>query len=445
MSRRMRTPLLIVGSIVLIFVAWELLEQAFQPHYAGRTVKQWFREYCRSHEADEPDWYQVERSQLAFQRMGTNAVPFLLEQALVTNGDDALTVNFYRLLKFLPKSWHLPQYIPAERVQERAMEALSNLQAPPALIVPVLRRSLNGANDVQHIRALRIIASLGKGVDPALPYLMRDLKSTNETIRLLALAGTQNLAVSNYAVVVPILTEMQSSEFTRMESSEERIQGAWMLKAIRAFGTNAVQALPELRKEFQTTTNALLLYQLATTIGRVAPDDRMAMNFLLQGLHQKRDLDHRYYALNGLGEIGTNASYVAEALVEALDDPDFRMFGDTLYWIEQNGISKEAYFPRLEMQLSSTDDSRRLDVAGAILVQKPDHQAALRVLTEVVKTPSGLQAGAISLLCDRRPDAKETVELLNQVSKDARPDVQQVIRDALKRMEIKKRLEREMP
>ena len=105
MSRFRRGSLVLgaVGLLMATVVGRQWIEDRRLPRYQGRSVRVWFHELCR-HESGwaHADESRVLESKMALVTMGTNAIPFLLDEAFRDRVDGPFRTNLHELFRDLP-------------------------------------------------------------------------------------------------------------------------------------------------------------------------------------------------------------------------------------------------------------------------------------------------------------------------------------------------------
>src|SRR5438067_1458625 len=108
MRNRLRIILMAVGVLVLAILGRHFYTQAHEPKYAGKPVSYWFGQYCRSgSQGGRFDSELNREAGEALNGLGTNAIPYLLEQAFSTKEDSAMRKSIHRVMRMFPVSWDL--------------------------------------------------------------------------------------------------------------------------------------------------------------------------------------------------------------------------------------------------------------------------------------------------------------------------------------------------
>jgi HEAT repeat protein len=145
-------------------------------------VSYWFDLYNESdfHFDLISTWHEKEAAK-ALQEMGTNTVPYLLNEAFDTRRDTAIRKAYYGLFSEFPKSWGLPSLVNEfnDSDKDRRRRAIVSLEAMGAKgkgAVPNLMELLPHENKANWgIRSLAISAlgQIGSDAAAALPDIKR--------------------------------------------------------------------------------------------------------------------------------------------------------------------------------------------------------------------------------------------------------------------------------
>jgi len=148
---------------------WVCFRQSCEPRYAGKPLRYWFKEYCRSGHRMTWDAVRHERAVVALRRMGTNAVPCLLEQAFDIGPSRGARIDLCRLVEALPRSWGLRALVSPEIMSAEAAEALKEIRPPAKQVLGLLKPHLKSSNARERNLALYILGNAGEGSEPSGP------------------------------------------------------------------------------------------------------------------------------------------------------------------------------------------------------------------------------------------------------------------------------------
>src|SRR5262249_13455244 len=161
-SMKRWVPGVVVVGVLLSVVLWIFLPLRREPKFDGKRLSYWFKEYCRSRSGSF-DRVEYEKATAALKQIGTNAVPYLLEEAFSTHQDSAIKSDFYRFINEAPRSWGLPLLIDSEAVRQDAPFALMEIKPPAAQLLFLMREHLKSANLQERRDTLYILGTAGDG------------------------------------------------------------------------------------------------------------------------------------------------------------------------------------------------------------------------------------------------------------------------------------------
>jgi HEAT repeat protein len=397
-----------------------------EPEYEGKPVSYWFKEYCNSHKYGIPS----KESVVAFQHLGSNAVPYLLEQSF---NIDYSTVkrSITRFLNGLPRSWGLPRPLNAGRQLNDAPLVLQEIKPAAQQILSLMQGHLKSTNIFEHNQSLAILGTVGDGAEAVVPYLEAALKETNGWTRLVAIQSLARIG-PRAAPAVPSLIELLE------EQVGTNYYGGETATAIGKFASHAAPAIPLVRKLFEGETNWGSKCYLAAALLRLDPAQADALACLTNGLTLHSPPNERWIAAYQLGETGPNAKAAIPALLQAMEGTNAMLGTQTAEALKKLGQGVETYLPRLKVLLQSKDETARFDAAARVLDVVPtDHEAHL-ALMDIIKENSSFRLMAIEALGDAGPAAAEAIPDLREVTEGyAYPSDKEVARRALRQIEAK--------
>jgi HEAT repeat protein len=419
----------LLAAIVSLVAAagWYLLQGPREPEYEGRPVSYWFKEYCRS--GQHMIWDDSRRAEAtaALHQMGTNAVPYLLEQAFNTRPDSAFRKQVYRVLNGLPRSWGLPVLVSPDILRGESGFALEKVKPPASQLLPLLKPHLNSTNSLEHRQALFILGTTGEGAEQAVPWLCAALKSPDQWARVLAVQSLGWIGPKAQAAVPALIEVLQAPQgMNRLGTSAAH--------ALGAIGSNAAPALPLVRDLFAQETNWNPRCTIAAALCQIDAGQTEALAFLTNGLRSYEPASERWIAASQLGKIGPNAKAAVPVLSEALDGTNDMLFSQVPGALKAIGVPTAEFLPRMKKQLQSGNQTTRANAAARVLdIDPADHDAHL-VLMDLVKKGTFLQGFAIEALGRAGPAAGEAVPVLREVAKTRSRDREAALK-ALKRIE----------
>jgi hypothetical protein len=332
--------------VVLIGVGWLFFAHNAEPRYEGKPVSYWLKEYCASGEQRTYDPIRQDEARKALLHLGTNAVPYLLQQAFNTNQDSSARTNLIRFIDSLPRSWGMPAAISLEEMRNEAQNTLIGIKPPAGLVLPFLETQFqctNSTQNYQHRTAIYLLGGIGEGAEQAVPLLAQALKE-QDTI-------SQSLAVG----------------------------------ALNRIGPKAGAAVPTLRERFVRETRWVRRCAFAGVLCRIDAGQTDALNFLIDDLNGSHQSNERQYAVSELGWIGPNAKAAVPALIKALSSTNVD-FDETIIWALRGlEIPVTDYLPKLKSRLESGNPQQRLSAAKIVLFADPADQDARVALAKAAR------------------------------------------------------------
>ncbi|MDB6021628.1 MAG: repeat-containing protein [Pedosphaera sp.] len=430
-----RVPALVVAVILLVAGLRVYLPLASEPKFQGRRVSYWFKEYCGSGQNGNYDWIREREALAALQKMGTNAVPYLLEQAFSIREDSAAKSNLYRFINEAPRSWGLPLLVNARTMCEEAPFALEELKPPAGQILPLLQKHLKSTSQFERNQALIILGTVGDGAEQAVPYLAKGLEDTNGHTRLIAMQSLGWIGPRAEASVPALIEVLKESPGTNHAG-----MGLRAAITLGKIGGAAVPAAPLVRKLFEQEANWSSRCSLATALFRIDPGQTDALAFLMDGVTNHQPANDRGSAVWGLGEIGPGAKMAVPALLQALDSTNAMLYARISTALKQMGVPPETFLPAMKKQLEANDPTTRVNAAARVLEIVPaDHEAHL-VLMKEIEQGALFQDFAIETLGGAGPAASEAIPILRKLAKkdpQGKRDREAAAAKALKRIEAK--------
>ena len=423
---------LLAAFVLLVAVdGWYLLQGPREPAYEGKPLRYWFKEYCRSGQQIVWDPSRREEAAAALHQMGTNAVPYLLEQAFNRRPDSAFRKRVYRLLNDLPRSWRLPVFVSPEVMREEAGFALEEIKPPARQLLPLLEPYLKSTNSFERRQALFILGTVSEGAEQAVPWLCAALKSSDPWERVLAVQSLGWIGPKARAAVPDLIAVLAAPGNTNQPSP---LAGtAWALGAI---GSNAAPALRLMQAVFGQETNWNSRCTIAGALCQIDGGQTNALAFLTDGLTSYEPAKDRWIAASQLGKIGPGAKAAVPVLLEALDGTNEMLVSQVPGALKKMGVATGTFLPRMKKRLQSDSEMTRANAAARVLDIDPADREAQLVLTELIKRQSIFRGFAIESLGRARPAVGEAVAVLDAVVK-SRSRERQAALTALRQIEAK--------
>ncbi len=429
--KRRRKIAFAVAALALIASVWLMLDHAGGPKYQGKSLDVWFREYCLSSFYVRYDDDLHEEAAKALQQIGTNAVPYLVNQAFNTSTDSAAMTNFYRFLDAMPRSWGMPAPVSSDVRRGEAAFAFKEVKAPANLLLPFMEEHLKSTNIFERRQALFILGTAGDGAGQVVPDLIAALKDPGQMAIAMQSLGWIGPPASN---AVPALID-----FLKPPQSATA-PPVFVADVLGRIGGNAAPAIPLINEMFDKETNWELRCRLAAASFRIDSNQTEAFAFLTNGLMTHQPVGDRWRAAHYLGDIGPNAKAAAPALLQSLDDAtNGLLFRQSSVALKALGISPATIVSRMKAQLDSpgNDETTRVNVAARMLEVDPSDHDAQMALLELIRKNSGFASFAADTLGRAGPAAKDAVPVLREVSKSDKRVLREEAAKALKKIEAK--------
>ena len=426
----------LLAAFVLLAAAggWLFFRRPAEPEYAGKRLSYWFREYCASGPRMTLNFSRHEETGAALRRMGTNAVPCLLEKAFDTGPNSGVQKGLYRLLNSLPRSWGLPTFVDPEIMSSEAAEALREIKPPADQLLPVLQEHLGSTNRMQRRQALYILGSTGDGAQQAVHWLCTALKSPDVWEQTLAMQSLGWIGPDARAAVPALIEVLQAPPNPNQPPVRQAPQAAVALGRI---GSAAAPALPLVQGVFEQETNWNLRCTLAAALCQIDANQTNALAFLTNGLASHEPASDRWIAAIQLGNIGANAKAAVPLLLAALDGTNDMLFSQVPDTLKKMGVPTELFLPRIKKPLQSENETTQVNAAARVLDLDPADHEALVVLKDQIERRSLFRGFAIETLCRARPPTAEAIPVLREVVKHGSKQEREAVRRALRQIEPK--------
>ena len=178
MKTRFARSLLLVFGIAAGLVLFEVLRSR-EPEYQGKRLSAWFKQYYRTGQRyDQSSKDQHEQAAQAFRAIGTNAVPFLLNEFYGYSPDSPLRTNVLTFLSRLPEPFRFPPFVPAWMICEEAARAIHEIKPPDQFFLPLVTNRLYGTLKLERDATIYLLCTVGCGAREVMPFLRDMLRST---------------------------------------------------------------------------------------------------------------------------------------------------------------------------------------------------------------------------------------------------------------------------
>lgn len=195
-------------------MGWRAYEDRKLPRHEGRNLRSWFEEECRVTSSSEglADSKRELECKLAILAMGTNAVPFLVDQAMSGREDGLVRRGLRQVLGELSGSRWNRWIVPFAHVQGEAAWLVGPLKPPADLLLPRVLPYLHSSNERQRIQGLSLLGSVGDGAEKVLPLLLEALEHTKDPwVRAATEASIHNLGTQAVGALDRVLAAMDPS------------------------------------------------------------------------------------------------------------------------------------------------------------------------------------------------------------------------------------------
>lgn len=154
-------------------VGWRWREDEKLPKHDGRTLRSWFDELSRISAAETSmgDAARGLECRLVILGMGTNAVPFLVDQALSGRRDGFLRSTLQQASMWLPEKYGRKWFPPFSVMRSQAAWLIRPLQPPATLLLPLVDAQGKARDDLHRHQVLTLLGSVGGEAHLVLPRL----------------------------------------------------------------------------------------------------------------------------------------------------------------------------------------------------------------------------------------------------------------------------------
>jgi len=334
----------LLAAVVLLAAAagWFFFRQPALPEYSGKPVSYWLKEYCRSGQRMDWDTSRHKEAGAALRQIGTNAVPYLLEEAFDTRPSSGGRKDLYRLLSCLPRSLGLPTFVDPEIMSSEGAEALKEIKPPANQLLPLLEQHLKSTDRLERRTAVYLLGCTGDGAEQAVPWLCAALRRPDYWERVMA-AQSLGWIGPNARAAVPALIEVLQAPPTPTARPCSPAPAAAV--ALGAIGSAAAPALPLVQGLFERETNWNSRGVLAVALCHIDAGQTNAFAHLTNGLATHEPASDRWMAAWELGNIGPNAKAAVPLLLAALDGTNDMLFSQVPGALKKIGIPPKRSCP----------------------------------------------------------------------------------------------------
>lgn len=333
--------MLLLAAIIVAGLLFFWLHKS-EPSYQGKSLSEWLKQDQENSGARNFE-LSVEAT-TALQKMGTNAIPYLVERIGRTNS------SFKKEISDFSKKHDLPD-VDLNKVykeQFRATCALKVFGAEARGAIPSLTALLN--NEETAISAAFALVNIGA---EAMPALTNALSNTNR-ITVFAVCYSLRFIGTNAAQAIPIL-------LVNLTNSNPDIR------------THSVRALGSLR-----FAASISLPRLTETMSDTVPSVRRA-------------------AIQAIGEYNTNATYILPALVDLIRDPDPLIRSSVINSIK-NIEGTNSFLRFIDWLASTNAETRGAGVQALYDYANTNRSSQLALVTLLQNTNENIRVQATNVL-----------------------------------------------
>ncbi len=394
--------------------AWVYFRLYPEPSYQGKAMSSWFKESCRSGQFMQGsyDWDRQSECVAAFKAMGTNAVPFLVEQAFDFRRESATWSNISRFLNHAPSSWPVPRPIPTWTKMAEATTLLKEIKPPAGQLLAQMQEHLNATNVDEHRQALNILGSSGEGAAQAVPYLTAALKEKDNLTRRHALASLRRIGPQAQAAAPDLIGMLREPSGTDYLG-----EGAASVLAVVG-GPKAASAVPAIRELFEQETNWVWRGDLGVALMRIDPTQTEVLDFLIEGVTSHQPASQRSTAAIFLGRIGPAARPAAPVLIKALEQTNDTLFSAISWALTNIGVAKSDFLPQMKAQLMSSGLNTRVNAAARVLEVDPADRDARQVLMKSIEDGRPYKEVEVEALGNAGAAAADALPVLRKVARE---------------------------
>ena len=367
----------------------------------------------------------------AFEAMGTNAVPYLIEQAFDFRQESAAWSNVMKVLNAVPRSWPVPHPIPSFIKTEEAASLLRDMKPPAGQLLVLMQKHLKGTNVYEHRQVLYLLGASGDGAAQAVPYLTATLKDNDIWARGLAIQSLGWIGPQAEAATPDLI------ELLHDKSRGTNYLGKNAVVALATIGgPKASSAIPAVKKMFEQEKNWNQRGNLGAALIKIDPTQTEVLDFLVEGVTNHQPSSERWMAASYLGRIGPAARPAVPILLKALEQTNGPLFAAITEALTNIGVAPSELLPAMKKRLNSSDDNTRFNCAMNIVRIDPANKEAQEALADLIKQHSFYERAAIDELGNAGPLAADTLPLLRKVAQEsANADIRKRALRAIKRIE----------
>ena len=415
----------IVPAVLVAGLGWYCWRSS-NPTYDGRTVSECFEQYASSGSfGGLYDEDAHEEATLGLQMAGTNAVPYLMEEAFTPRRYSYFKVGFYAIKRCFQRNvGRLPT--PLE-IQVEAADALRVIRPPATMLLPFLTNALNSTDTITRRQAIYILGCLDEGAETGTPYLIRALKDNDPIARGLAAQSLGWLGSKGRAAIPAMI-----------EALEDANAPARLVSNLGAFGPEAKGAIPALEARLATRTNRTELLFAAAALYQIDAVQTQAWAIVTNSVSQTNPPQVRRNAFSAMSRIKPVPPEFVPLLIEGARDPDKETAGVAIQALEST--CRDTAVAVLLERFDASDVNTRVWAAGWILHIQPSHPRALSLLIDyLIQGETRWRQYAVEQLGHAHAQATNAIALLRSINeKDESKEIRRAAEKALRKIHRKR-------
>jgi hypothetical protein len=359
-----------------------LAQSPGEPRHQGRPVSAWFKQFYRAGDfSRRPDAIQRAEAAAAFQALGTNAVPFLLDECFAARPHRGRITNLFAFLGSLPPAFQLPPYVPGDYISHEAAEAMGVIRPPASCLLPRLTNALTSTISRQRYMVLYLAGYAGEGGEAMTPFLQQALRSEDNLARGLSLQSAQRLGTRGAALTPDLVEMLQRPDLPPGVRQQ-------VYRVLGSFGESAAQAAASLREALKVTTDPKTQFTLALTLCRIQPAECGYLEAELQDALMEGESPRWAELARQLGWHGNHAPPALPFLWRVADGTQFDNWWAAIWALHHLGESQPRLMSNLVGRLQTTDPAALYNVSSYLLDLDTDHAAARAALRQLVANDS---------------------------------------------------------
>jgi hypothetical protein len=377
--------------------------------------------------------------------LGTNAVPFLVDEVFTYRRDTRLRSNLNRLFHRLPEWAGRGAFTPYSEVHYQPERRLRDLRPSADVLLPLLQPYLDATNLNDTMQAIHLVGFIGQGGEAVVPQLLQlATNHPNPRIQSMANHAIRFLGVRSSNALPAVLDQLQNLP------NPERPVAQW-LPWMAELGPAALPAVP-LLEDLLTRTNLSepVWIGAAVALIHIDPNHRAALRALTKAaglsLSTQTLYASRWFSCSAISRAPPRSIPHLAPLVEPLarfEMAEWSPRGGSAVAIEAlTRIAPDRARILLESFLTPPS-SASLKAATQLLRLDPNHEVATRMLASAVSSSPAANSMALSGLAEASSSNRIAIAALQDVLAGKPGPTDQVLeqaREALARIRYREAL-----